>query len=249
MKRAALFSAALAVASVSSDRAALAADGAPPGDDWKFVVAPYVWGSALEGRAVVQGNEASIDLSASDIFDHLEIGFMAMMVARKRDWGITGDVIYVALGATSDTPPADIDPTLQIVGVSGVRRLSDWADVTFGARWNRVEGEIHFKPPMNLDVGRTRDWVDPIVGVVLRTPGRGRWQAALIADVGGFGVGSDSTWQVFPTVGFDLTKSKSVSMELGWRLLDVDYDNDDESDPFEYDVRYQGPVAGLAIRF
>ena len=68
-----------------------------------------------------------------------------------------------------------------------------------------------------------------------------------MADVGGFGVGSELTWQAFSSVGFDL--SPRVSMEFGWRWLDVDYDNEDEDDPFEYDVRYQGPVAGIAIRF
>jgi hypothetical protein len=244
----ALASPALAADTPVADTPASGAN-ATGSDPWKFVFAPYIWGASMEGTSVVKGQEASIDLSASDIFDHLELGFMSTVVARKRNWGITGDVVWVALGATTDVPvPADIDPTLFVLGVSGVRRINDWADVTFGARWNRVEGDIHVKP-LDLDVSRNRDWVDPIVGMVLRTPGDHRWHGTLIADVGGFGIGSDLTWQVFPTVGFDLTKSKKVSMEFGWRLLDVDYDNGDESDPFEYDVRYQGPVAGVAIRF
>jgi len=237
---------ALVIAGIAAGGTARA-DTPQGSDPWKVVFAPYVMGASIDGTTVVRGQEAAIDLSASDIFDNLELGFMSMLVVRKRDWGVTGDVVWVALGKTTDIPPADVDPTLGLLSVSGVRRLSDWADLTFGARWNRVEGSIHFKPPIDLDVERTRDWVDPIVGIVLRTPSGKKWHATLIADVGGFGVGSDLSWQVFPSAGYDL--SPKVSLEAGWRLLDVDYDSDDENDRFSYDVRYQGPVAGLAIRF
>jgi hypothetical protein len=34
-----------------------------------------------------------------------------------------------------------------------------------------------------------------------------RWSASLIADAGGFGVGSDLTWQVFAGIAHDLNKA------------------------------------------
>ena len=49
-------------------------------DRWKFRVAPYLMGASLSGTAVVQGRPADVDVSASDIFDNMDYGFMAMVV-------------------------------------------------------------------------------------------------------------------------------------------------------------------------
>ncbi|HEV8337859.1 MAG TPA: hypothetical protein VGR67_15715 [Candidatus Polarisedimenticolia bacterium] len=224
-----------------------AAFGQTSGDSWEFIVSPYVWGAAMDGTMVVEGREAEVDLSASDIFDHLDTGFMGLAAARKGNWGIGGDVVWVDLGADTDMPPAEVDPSLGILTLQGMRRISGFADVTFGARWNRLNGRIRFKAPIGIEVEMTRDWVDPVVGVVLRTPGEHRWHGTLIADIGGFGAGSDLTWQLFPSVGFDL--SKHASIEAGYRILDTDYETGDDAEHFEYDMRLQGPVAGLAFRF
>jgi len=215
-------------------------------DRWEVTLAPYVFGASLSGDMVVRGRGAEIDLSSSDILDNLEFGFMGMGMARKGNWGFAGDIIYMELGVTSDMPPADIDPTLGVLTFQGIRRLSKYADLTFGGRWSHLDGRISFKPPINVDVKHTKDWVDPVAGIVLRTPEDHRWHATLIADVGGFGVGSDFTWQVFPSAGVDLTQR--VSLEFGWRLLDTKYETGSGSDRFEYDTRLQGPVMGLAFK-
>jgi hypothetical protein len=66
-------------------------------------------------------------------------------------------------------------------------------------------------------------------------------------EVGGFGVGSTFTWQVFPTLGFSL--SKRASLELGYRWLDIDYKTGENTTLFKYDVLTQGPIVGFAFRF
>ena len=218
-----------------------------PHDDWQWTIAPYLWGAAMDGTIVIQGLGAEADFSASEILDNLEFGTMAMLMARKGDWGIYGDAVYVALGVTTDMPPADIDPTLGILTIQAVRRLNDVADLTFGARWNHLEAEIDFKPPISMRVDKAQDWLDPVVGVVLRTPGEHRWHVTLLADVGGFGVGSNLTWQLFPSIGWDM--SKRSSFEIGYRLIKTDYDTGSGATRFEYDMLYQGPAAGLRFEF
>ena len=224
-----------------------AAGAAPASEDWKFTVAPYIWGAALEGDVTVKGQDAEVDLSASDIFDHLDWGAMTMFAARKGNSGITADGVWVDLEVESDAPPADLQPRLGIFTLQAVRRLSDVADLTFGVRYNRLEATIDFEAPINMEVGNTRDWVDPVVGIVLRTPGEGRWHAMLIADIGGFGVGSDLAWQAFSSVGFDMAKWASI--EVGYRFLSTDYETGDGQDRFAYDMLYQGPALGVAFRF
>lgn len=216
-------------------------------EGWKFMLAPYLWGPSLDGTVVVKGLEAEADVSASAIFHHTDIAGMALFAARKGNWGIVGDVVWDELSVESEAPPADIDPTLGIFTVQGLRRLGRYADLTFGARYNYLKSKIDFEPPIGLTVEKSRDWIDPIVGVVLRTPAGHRWHANLVADVGGFGVGSELTWQVAPTVGFDMAKWASV--ELGYRVLSTDYETGDGADRFEYDILYQGPVLGVAFRF
>jgi hypothetical protein len=210
-----------------------------------MTLAPYLWGSSMEGTAVVRGIEAEVDLSASDIFDHLDVGLMSMFAARRGNWGFAGDVVWADLGAEDDR--AEVDQKLGLLTFQGLRRLCPFADVTFGGRWNHVEGGVELTVPPELEAESTHDWVDPIVGVVLRTPGERRWHGTLIADVGGFGVSSDLTWQVFPSVGFDMAKWASV--ELGWRLLDTDYETGEGRDRFVYDLLLQGPAAGVAFKF
>jgi hypothetical protein len=214
-------------------------------DDWKVQVAPYVFGASMKGDAVVKGQPAKIDLSSSDILDHMDIGWMGMVSARKGSWGVGADFIWVDLSA--DTPVGKVEPTLGIASVVGLRRVASWAEVSFGARYTRVNAKIDFTVPAPLSVEKKRDWVDPTVGVILRTPQDHRWYAKLVADVGGFGVGSDLTWQAVPAVGVDL--AKWVSLELGYRWLDTDYETGSGADRFEYDILLQGPIFGAAFKW
>ena len=224
-----------------------AAQAAGPSQDWKFTIAPYLWYSSLEGDMTVKGRDAEVDLGASDILHHMDLGAMARFAARKGNWGLTGDAIWVDIHAESDAPSADVDQRQGIFTLQGVRRLSDIADLTFGARYTRLEAEVDFDAPLGAKVSGTRDWIEPIVGIVLRTPGEGRWHAMLAADIGGFGIGSDFAWQAFPSVGFDM--AKWASLEMGYRFLSTDYETGEGSDRFTYDILYQGPLLGVAFRF
>ena len=69
----------------------------------------------------------------------------------------------------------------------------------------------------------SKTWFDPMVGLQLRTPENGsRWHAQVYTEIGGFGAGSDFTWQIFPTVGYKF--SDRFSLEVGYRWLDLDAD-------------------------
>lgn len=93
----------------------------------------------------------------------------------------------------------------------------------------------------NADVKEDREWVDPYVGLRGRLNLTERTYVGGRADIGGFGIGSDLTWQIFGGVGFRPTPN--VELEAGWRYLAVDYDNDG----FVYDVAYSGATVGMTI--
>lgn len=213
-------------------------------DEWDVLVAPYLMGAAMSGTTTVRGLEAEIEMSASDIFSNLQFGAMGLLVARKGDWGVGGDAIWMSLGTT--VAETNVDFNQGAFAVYGLRRLGPAADFTFGMRLNTLQADLKFK---RIDVERTQDktWVDPIAGVILRSPGDRRVQYRLYTEVGGFGLGSDFTWQIFPVVGIKLTEQAAI--ELGYRWLDIDYESGEDNEKFGYDMLTQGPVAGFSFRF
>ena len=213
-------------------------------DKWNVFVAPYLMGASMSGETAVLGQAVDIDLSASDIFSNLQFGAMGVAVARKGHWGVGTDLIWMALGTTvRDT---NVDFNQGAFAFYGLRALGPSADVTFGARINTLQGTLGFKGP-GITVSQDKTWVDPIVGLTLRTAADRRVQARVYTEIGGFGLGSDFTWQVFPTVG--ITMGRSASLELGYRWLDVDYASGEGLKAFRYNVLTQGPVAGFGFRF
>jgi hypothetical protein len=226
---------------------------APAEDSWKVTIAPYFLGAGMSGTTAVKGQELTVDMSFSDILDHLQFGAMGLVVARKGNWGFGGDAIWMSLGANGTTPGP--------VGVSGsadanqgafsfyaLRRLAPVADLMFGARVNTLQTSLSFNGPGQGSVDGSKTWVDPIVGVQLHTPDSGRrWHAQVYSEIGGFGAGSDLTWQVFPTFGVDL--AKSFSLDFGYRWLDIDYKTGENATLFKWDVLTQGPVLGFVFKF
>lgn len=216
----------------------------PSGDEWQVVVAPYLMGAAMSGTTTLRGRDADVTVSASDIFSNLQFGAMGLIEAKKGNWGFGSDVIWMALGSTvRDT---NVDFNQGAFAFYGIRRLGAAADVTFGARVNTLQGELDFKT-IGLRVDQDETWVDPLVGLTLRTPPDRFLQLRLYSEIGGFGVGSNFTWQAFPTVGLRL--APGFALEFGYRWLDIDYESGDGSDRFAYDMLTQGPVLGMAFKF
>jgi hypothetical protein len=214
------------------------------GDDWDVVVSPYLMGASISGETTVRGLTADVDVSASDILSNLQFGAMGLFIARRGDWGFGADAMWMALGTT--VRDINVDFNQGAFAFYGLRRLGPAADATFGLRVNTLQGELTFKN-LGLAASQDKTWVDPIAGLILRVPGEGRVRFRVYGEVGGFGAGSDFTWQLFPVVGVGLTGS--ASLEFGYRWLGIDYATGERNEEFRYDMLTQGPVLGLALRF
>jgi len=215
-----------------------------PDDQWHVVVVPYLMGAAITGTATVLNRDVDVDVSASDIFSNLQFGAMGMVTARKGNWGVGGDAIWMALGMTVGN--VNVDFNQGAFAFYGLRALGPSADLAFGLRVNTLQGKLDFK---GVEVERSQDktWVDPIVGLTLRSPSGHRVVARVFSEIGGFGAGSDFTWQIFPTVGIML--GKGASLEGGYRWLDIDYSSGEDANRFAWDMLTQGPVVGVGFRF
>ena len=240
---------ALVAAILLAPGAAARAQAQPEG--WQVTLAPYMMGAGMNGTTGIGKLESDVSLSASDVFSNLQFGMMGYFEVRKGRWGVGADIIWMALGSSTDKPlPANIDVDqggFTFVAVGGLSRA---LDVRAGVVINTLRPSIVFKQPINKELSRTETWVDPVVGINLHTPDTGgRLGFAMIADVGGFGVGSDLLVNAQPTVAVRFTKG--VGMAFGYRWIYVKYENpgDETTLRFLYDMTSSGPFAGFIFRF
>jgi hypothetical protein len=138
-------------------------------------------------------------------------------------------------------------------------------DVLGGARyWNQqvdlslnITGTADFQSlglerSRSLAIARagTLEWVDPVVGARLRHQMASGSQLSLEGDVGGFGVGSDFSWQVVGTYGFDATLfGTTFHNVVGYRALAVDFSETGAHGRNGFDFVQHGPVLGVSFRW
>ena len=219
----------------------------PAADDhWKFGIAPYLVAPYMSGELTVLGRDAAVEAEPGDIFSTLQIGAMLYAEARKGPWAIAGDALYVRLEQASEGDGAVVTAKQMAFELSGFRRIIDGVEVLLGGRLHLIDVGISFPAP-DSTVSDNRTWADPIVGVRLRLPDSSRLILGLRADIGGFGLGSDLTWQLYPLVGYRF--SGLLAVVVGYRVVDMKYSAGEGSELFAIDMTKFGPELGLVFHF
>ena len=79
-------------------------------------------------------------------------------------------------------------------------------------------------------------------------PGR---SSPVLGDIGGFGVGSDLTWQLFAGYSFDFSIWQSTLLHglIGYRGLAVDYTGDSGTNKKQPRLDPDRPVVGFSFRW
>ena len=222
-------------------------------DAWEFNLAPfYLWAVNLEGDATVRGVTSPVDLPFDQIFDNLEGALIIHFEAlHENTWGFIADFNYLDISQNAQVAIFDIDVSVKetVAELDGFYRITHGVhqfDMVAGVRYNEVKLKYNIRNLPFYD-SRTENWWDPVVGVRYRYPIADRWTLQLRGDIGGFGIGSDFTWQ---TIGLiDYQPWKYVSLVGGYRALSLDYETGSGNDVFKYDVLLHGPVLGLNIRW
>lgn len=86
-----------------------------------------------------------------------------------------------------------------------------------------------------------------MIGLQYVAPIADKWSLSLRGDVGGFGVGSDFTWQAW--AGVRRQNTDKFSWYLGYRAISFDYEEGSGLNYQHYDLLQHGPAAGIAISF
>ena len=238
-------------------------------DGWQFQVVPWLWALSINGRTTIKGVSTDVDIGFSEIFDQLNFGLFLETEARYGRFGVFGNLMYADLFTDVGAGPLDIDVDTQMLmtGIGLSYRLGPWSlatdrgtrrapsapllvvDPFVGFRYTSLE--VDLESDLTPNVGGSEDWFDPIVGARTIVQVDRNWSVTALGDVGGFGVGSDVTWQAAGLVGytFDLFDENDTTVAAGYRALGQDYDTGSGRDRFEWDVVYHGPILSLAVRF
>jgi hypothetical protein len=141
-------------------------------------------------------------------------------------------------------------------------------DVYAGGRlwWQQAEASLDIDaklafllPRRTFTVSGTRafansgdvTWVDPLVGLRLRHQFMPGQELTLSGDVGGFGVGSEFSWQAVGAYRFQMGHAWGATWSgmLGYRALYADYSKGSGDTLYQYDMLQHGPIAGISARF
>lgn len=212
---------------------------APPDPSWTFVVEPYLWLAGIDG-------DSSADTSpptSIDVWGTLSGAFMIRGEARAPHSGLTflADGLTLTLKDEDGFTQTRTEATMGDLGVAVP--IADRGRIEAIAGVRRIDLDFDVELGGVLAGSAGADWIDPWIGVRGDVDLGDAWSALVRGDVGGFGVGSDFTWQAAGSFEVDL--SDTFHLEFGYRALSIEFEDDD----LDFDAVIHGPLLGLAIVF
>lgn len=228
----------------------------PDDTGWHFAVSPYLWLPGVHGTFAGPNRAVGVHASAADLISHLRIGLMGAVEARHKRLVLPLDLVWARLGdnrAIPFLPPPLVANTAKLtatlffltpkVGVRVIDSEKIKIDALAGFRFWYFGENLTFTPSsLNLNLSRSQDWVDPLVG--------GRIQLALsekivlnvLGDVGGWGVGSQLEYQAGGLLGYRI--KPNWTLQAGYRYINFDY-RANRARTFVVNMTMSGAVLGL----
>lgn len=211
----------------------------------------YGWLAGATGEFTPFAGAPSLEFNNSfgEALEDLDAAFFASGQFRRDRFVVIADVSYASLSREGIVPPgipaSGEVSQLAITALAGLRVEDDAdlkVDLLAGARLWNLDGRVEV-PLAGVSAAPDRTFVDPVVAARVNIGLAPRLSAIVNADIGGFGIGSDFTYQVVGTLNYRIARSTWVS--AGWRHLHLDYE--DAGTAFE--GSQTGPLLGVTQRF
>ena len=248
------------VAAIASGlRGASAQDVTTP-SGYQFFVTPYLWLASVHATTLTplaRRPEVNSNVSTIDLLSHLDgAPFMGSFEVRYGSLGFLADVIH--LPVSTDITTRDVFfqggkaelKANQGTGVALWRVLEDpvqFADAGLGFRAWGFSADLGLNPGLlqGVSVSRSAGWTDPLIGARYHRELGNGFALTAYGDVGGFGVGAHTDWQVLGTVDYSL--SPSWDLHLGYRSLNFNITG--SGGRFGFNVHMRGPIFSGTFRF
>jgi len=225
-------------------------------DGWRFQVTPYAWAPSLSGTVKPRPflPTASFDRPFSDILENLDGAFFVSGTARYDRFVIFGDFTWSAVTEQDRIAlpfaPFGFDVHGQVRqlsatlagGYSVVARPEFTLDLLAGARLWHIDASVNIRGT-GLAASKSDTWLDPVLAARARWQFAPDWSVIAYTDVGGFGAGSNLTWQAVGTLNYRV--NDRVFLSAGYRHMALDYDRGG----MKLDIDMTGPLIGATFRF
>jgi hypothetical protein len=238
---------------------ASAQDVSSPGG-YQFFVTPYLWLASVHATTMTplaREPEVNSNVSTIDLLSHLDgAPFMGSFEVRYGSLGFLADAIHLPVSTKITTHDVFFNGGNAALradtgtGIALYRFLEDpvqFGDAGLGFRaWgfsSRVELNPGLLPGVSVNPGG--GWADPLIGARYHRELGNGWGLTAYGDVGGFGVGAHTDWQVLGT--FDYTLNPSWNLHLGYRSLNFNITGSEGR--FGFDVHMRGPIFAGTFRF
>jgi hypothetical protein len=232
------------------------APSSPPG--WQFSITPYAWLPGLTGTVqtpLPRVGDRSMQLGSGTVITDLStVPVMVAGEARYGRFALVGDIFYAGLQQDIQTRDqlfqgghtrltSTIGTILGMVEVLDTPRQS--LEVGAGTRIWDIGMKVSLNPGLLPGVIQKRSltWADPLLAARYHAALSPAFGVSLYGDIGGFGAGSQLTWQAIGSVDYDLTSS--TTLRAGWRYLRVDRTRGS----IGVDVGFNGPFVAATFRF
>jgi hypothetical protein len=210
---------------------------------WQLEPTIYFLLAGMAGEVEAYGYSADVDMSFRSLVDHLKFGAMGRLRFAYDRFSLAVDVYYLNVSGKGINVTADASQWL--VEPSVGFRIIDELEVLGGVRYNNLHLELRGDYPTvpNADF----NFWDPFIGARATLPISESVKLQLRADIGGFGIGSRVSWQVYPYVSIGLAGWASI--EAGYRVFQTTYHTGSGITELDYDVITYGPQLGLTFHF
>ena len=226
------------------------AQPAPTKEKWEFATIGYVWFAGAWGETDLTGPTPPVDLKLpfGKVLKAFKFAFMGAAEARHDRLLVLGDLTFIHLDARQGIGirdpnflKAELDSrTAEVTLVGGYRVVNKGpvtVDLLGGARMNFFKTTLQLEGPnRNAEGSVTKNWLDPLIAARVNAPLGGKWSFSTYGDLGGIIFGSKVTWQLAPTVSYQI--NHKMSLGAGWRYYKVKRDKGD----FLYNVHQSGPL-------
>lgn len=250
MNRSAALTPLVALALLSTPALAGGGDGARAEDAWRFEFTPYLWFPNISGTIATDPlPKATFESPDLGLLDNVDFATSATFTARDDAWVVLSEFSYTKLGLDERISGSElsVDSAVYWGMLAGGHSVASGRmgriDVFGGVRYTYLDGDVESSGGVSGSNRDNQDWFDPLVGFEASGRISSRWSLGLLADIGGFGVGSDVSYEVWPSVSWNY--NEIITLHAGYRLLSMDFKRDET----EYDVTEAGWIVGFGLAF
>jgi hypothetical protein len=196
-------------------------------------------------------------VGAAQLYGHLDgVPFTGLVEISDGPFSLLGEALHLPVGTSITT--RNVFFSGGSASLTANEGTADFFYHLLAEPAQSLDAGIGFRPwaftaglTLNGRIARTASltqsaqWADPLIAARYHYDFGNRFGVTAYGDVGGFGVGAHTDWQVIGTV--DYTLEPWVAFRVGYVSLNFDYSA--SSLPIGFDVHIKGPILLASFRF